>query len=58
MGEEDLRVTLPGVAPGSAVLTDVRDVFGIWDSLTPRVGKPIGSTHVHTQITIGAMSKE
>lgn len=31
----DLFGTLPGVAPRSAIFTDVRDVFGIWDSLAP-----------------------
>lgn len=33
-----LFITLPWVAPRSPIFTDVRDVFSIWDSLTPWVG--------------------
>lgn len=33
--EVDLLDTLPGIAPRSAIFTDVRDVFGVWDPLAP-----------------------
>lgn len=46
-----LCATLPRVAPGPSVFTDIRNVLGVWDSLTPGMGQAIGPSAQSSRAT-------
>lgn len=46
-----LCATLPRVTPGPSVFTDIRNVLGVWDSLTPGMGQAIGPSAESSRAT-------